>query len=228
MQSRPRNGSGEAGVSVSIVNWCKGCSPGERRLWLAGGTVPRLVAEIPASLSVATDVRTARPLRMNTKPKVVFEGQHPGHRAFVLSLDEARRLVARDSRSAQVIYPYLIGREVIGGGVPERFIIDLLPPSGQELLLTPRHLSRRVFGKHLCDLTSLSEIRPDSAITTFALADDYSFGVLQSSAHIAWFRERCSHLESRPRYTSRSVFESFPWPQAPTQDAVDRVVDVVA
>jgi hypothetical protein len=61
-----------------------------------------------------------------------------------------------------------------------------------------------------------SAIYPDSAVTVFAHADDYSFGVLQSSMHWAWFTARCSTLEERFRYTPSTVWDSFPWPQAPT------------
>ena len=34
--------------------------------------------------------------------------------------------------------------------------------------------------------------------------------------------------QARPSYTSKTVFDSFPWPQAPAQAVVDRVVEVVA
>ena len=73
-----------------------------------------------------------------------------------------------------------------------------------------------------------SEIHPSNLTFAFALGDDYSFGILQSAPHIVWFRERCSRLKADPRYTSKTVFDTFPWPQAPSQRAVDRVVDVVA
>jgi hypothetical protein len=63
-------------------------------------------------------------------------------------------------------------------------------------------------------------IRPDSALTVFAFADDYAFGVLQSSVHWRWFTARCSSLGRRFRYTSETVFDAFPWPQAPTREAV--------
>jgi hypothetical protein len=63
-------------------------------------------------------------------------------------------------------------------------------------------------------------IRPDSALTVFAFADDYSFGVLQSSVHWRWFTARCSSLGRRFRYTSETVFDAFPWPQAPTREMV--------
>ena len=56
-------------------------------------------------------------------------------------------------------------------------------------------------------------IRPNAALIVFPLEDDYSFGILQSSFHWEWFKSRCSTLTERFRYTSKSVFYSFPWPQ---------------
>jgi len=57
----------------------------------------------------------------------------------------------------------------------------------------------------------------------FALPDDYSFGILQSELHWLWFTERCSTMKSDPRYTSNSVFDTFPWPQEATIDDIGRV-----
>lgn len=73
-----------------------------------------------------------------------------------------------------------------------------------------------------------TEIRPSHAVQCFAFDDDYSFGILQSAAHAAWFRGRCSHLKSDLRYTSKTVFNTFPWPQAPNTKAVGEIVDAVA
>ncbi len=50
-------------------------------------------------------------------------------------------------------------------------------------------------------------------MTCFAFADDYSFGILQSSVHWLWFTTKCSKLTERFRYTPESVFDTFPWPQ---------------
>jgi hypothetical protein len=60
-----------------------------------------------------------------------------------------------------------------------------------------------------------SRIRPSDALTVFPAADDYSFGILQSGIHWAWFNARCSSLKRDPRYTSDTVFDTFPWPQFP-------------
>jgi len=48
------------------------------------------------------------------------------------------------------------------------------------------------------------------------LPDDYSFGILQSGIHWGWFTAKCSTLTERFRYTSDTVFDTFPWPQSPT------------
>ena len=61
-----------------------------------------------------------------------------------------------------------------------------------------------------------SDIRPNAALIVFPLADDYSFGILQSNVHWSWFKARCSTLKGDFRYTSNTVFDSFPWPQSPT------------
>jgi hypothetical protein len=68
-----------------------------------------------------------------------------------------------------------------------------------------------------------SSARPGDALQVFALADDFSFGVLQSSAHYFWFHAKCSNMKSDPRYTSESVFRTFPWPQNPSNAQVEAV-----
>ena len=40
-----------------------------------------------------------------------------------------------------------------------------------------------------------------------------SVGILQSGTHWAWFRAKYSTLTERFRYTSDTVFDTFPWPQ---------------
>jgi len=71
------------------------------------------------------------------------------------------------------------------------------------------------------------EIHPGDALTVFAFEDDYSFGILNSSYHRSYFEERCSKMRVDLRYTSRTVFDTYPWPQAPTDEAVGMIVDVV-
>jgi SAM-dependent methyltransferase len=66
-------------------------------------------------------------------------------------------------------------------------------------------------------------IRPNAALMVFPFDDDYSFGILQSDIHWEWFVARCSTLKGDFRYTSNSVFDTFPWPQAPTKAQIKKV-----
>jgi len=42
-------------------------------------------------------------------------------------------------------------------------------------------------------------------LMVFGFADDYSFAVLQSSAHWQWFVAKCSKLTERFRYTGHCL-----------------------
>jgi hypothetical protein len=66
-------------------------------------------------------------------------------------------------------------------------------------------------------------IHPDNTISVFAFADDYSIGILQSGIHWAWFTAKCSTLTARFRYTSDTVFDTFPWPQSPLLKSIRAV-----
>ena len=68
-----------------------------------------------------------------------------------------------------------------------------------------------------------SKIHPNAALQVFPLDDDYSFGILQSVVHWEWFVARCSTLKGDWRYTSDTVFDSFPWPQNPTRKQIEEV-----
>ncbi|MFA5811016.1 MAG: DNA methyltransferase [bacterium] len=68
-----------------------------------------------------------------------------------------------------------------------------------------------------------NSIHPNDALQVFPLPDDYSFGILQSAMHWTWFIERCSTLKGDFRYTSETVFNSFPWPQEPSVSQIRAV-----
>jgi hypothetical protein len=70
-----------------------------------------------------------------------------------------------------------------------------------------------------------SRIRPNAALIVFPMEDDYSFGILQSLAHWSWFTAKGSTLTERYRYTSDTVFDTFPWPQAPTREQIKAVAE---
>jgi hypothetical protein len=89
----------------------------------------------------------------------------------------------------------------------------------QRYIVCVRHTKRPVFV--FVDPT----IRPDSSLTVFPLEDDYSYGILQSDVHWHWFVARCSTIKRDFRYTSDTVFDSFPWPQEPTNKQMRAVAD---
>ncbi|GAK55509.1 hypothetical protein U27_02343 [Candidatus Vecturithrix granuli] len=62
---------------------------------------------------------------------------------------------------------------------------------------------------------------PDSAVIAIAREDDYFLGVLQSKPHELWTLRRGTALETRPRYTPTTTFETFPFPWPPGQEPHD-------
>ncbi len=64
---------------------------------------------------------------------------------------------------------------------------------------------------------------PDSQVIAFARDDDFFFGVLQSTPHELWSLRQGTQLETRPRYTATTTFETFPLPENPSEDAVAEV-----
>ncbi len=68
-------------------------------------------------------------------------------------------------------------------------------------------------------------INPNDALMVFTFEDYYSFGIIQSAIHFKWFQEKCSTLEGRYRYTADTVWDTFPWPQTPTQKQVEKVAE---
>ena len=294
--------SGEANVHVSIVNWVKtkddALLPKTRRLWTQtnkSGTkksarpgadenqptyelVFRDVPFINSSLSDEADVSGKARLSCNLSPKRCFQGKIPGYDGFMLDRDTASRLRLD---SAEVIFPYLTGREMLDEFKIDRWVIDfgnrgmveassfksafayckqnVLPAVEQSLRdaeaadsdMAParkEHLSRwwqlwnrrdelsaalktmprfigcsRVTRRPVMVFLS-SQICPSDLVQVFALADDYSFGILQSALHFEWFRKSSRmKVESDTRYSVRDVFETFPWPQSPTIRQVEAV-----
>ncbi len=58
---------------------------------------------------------------------------------------------------------------------------------------------------------------PSDATTVIPEANLYLFGILSSSAHMAWLRVVAGRLKSDYRYSGKIVYNNFPWP-SPTDD----------
>jgi hypothetical protein len=119
--------------------------PSKRRLWFKIQTIRRTqrrkagtgsatkeyeldvreAAEINSALSDQADVSNARRIA-HDGATIVCQGVTPGSDGFVIDRSERSKLIAADKKSGNVIFPYLVGRELLtGSGSPSRFIIDL-------------------------------------------------------------------------------------------------------
>jgi hypothetical protein len=240
----------------------------------------RECAEINSALSDTINASTARVLACNTKPQQVFQGQNPANDQFMLTPSEARLLLKQDAKLKDVIFPYMIGRDLVEDCKPSRYIIDfakrdmlsaaryaaaferiktLVMPqvlakakaeqkaTGAEKTRWSRMADRwwqfrdyqpgtmkaiaRIPRYIVCSRTTKRpifafvsrKVHPDTKLMVFPFADDFSFGVLQSSTHWIWFVTKSSKLTERFNYTPSSVFDTFPWPQSPTKKQIKQV-----
>ena len=74
-------------------------------------------------------------------------------------------------------------------------------------IITPRVSKHRMF------VWVGPETLPDSAVVAIAQEDDCTFGILHSRIHETWALAMGTQLESRPRYTPTTCFETFPFPR---------------
>lgn len=89
----------------------------------------------------------------------------------------------------------------------------------------PRYIAcARVTKRQIFEFVS-SEIHPNDKVQVFLLPDDYSFGVISSGLHWLWFLEKCTTLGSTPNYNAESIWWTFPWPQAPTNNQIEKVAE---
>lgn len=54
-------------------------------------------------------------------------------------------------------------------------------------------------------------------------ATEYHFGILSSNMHMAWVRQVCGRLKSDYRYSSKLVYNNYPWPLDATDEQKARV-----
>jgi len=121
--------TGEAVVSVSIVNWTKGKYRGKKYLHLQEkdkSLTKYEVKEISSSLSLQLDVTQAKVLGCNITPKRVSKGQMHGHEGFLMETADALKMIKKEAQLLQVLKPFLNGSELVSnyGGKPERYVID--------------------------------------------------------------------------------------------------------
>src|SRR6266513_293610 len=95
------------------------------------------------------------------------------------------------------------------------------PAMLQSLRPLPRFLATPRVSKHRVFVWISPEYLPSDATVAFARDDDYFFGVLHSRFHEVWALKLGTRLETRPRYTPTTCFETFPLPEATTEQKID-------
>jgi len=84
----------------------------------------------------------------------------------------------------------------------------------------PRFLTTIAVAKHRLFVWMEAPTLPDHSLFAFARADDCSFGLLQSRLHDVWALKQGTRLETRPRYTPTTCFETFPFPRSTASQEV--------
>jgi hypothetical protein len=121
--------SGDAAVSVSIVNWTKGNYDKPKLLYVANGKGDFdeiKLDEINSSLAFRIDVSKAKVLACNKNPKSVFQGQTHGHEGFLLTVQKGKELIQKDVHNSEVVKPFLIGDVLVAkrNSQHDRYVID--------------------------------------------------------------------------------------------------------
>jgi hypothetical protein len=77
---------------------------------------------INSALSCAVDVSGAKVLLANAG--ICYTGQYPRYEGFMLSEHDARLMLHADKRNRDVIWPFIVGAEILTVGKPKRWVID--------------------------------------------------------------------------------------------------------
>jgi SAM-dependent methyltransferase len=102
---------------------------------------------------------------------------------------------------------------------PRRDFLDAISHAKLDRIIACSRLAARSIFFFL----TTNSIVPLERLQLFAFADDYSFGILQTSHHWNWTMAKGGRREERIEY-STEVWRTFPWPQDPTDEQVTAVV----
>ena len=100
--------------------------------------------------------------------------------------------------------------------IPHLFFYISHPDSPYLLVPSTSSEKRRYIPMGFIDSNTIASnlvlIIPDATL--------YHFGVMESNVHMAWVRAVCGRLEMRYRYSNKTVYNNFPWPNpTPEQKA---------
>ena len=77
---------------------------------------------ISSALSDQVDVSGARKISANSG--LCYTGQYPRHDGFMLTAHEAKIFLYQERRNREVVWPFLVGGEMLTAGAPVRWVID--------------------------------------------------------------------------------------------------------
>ena len=90
-----------------------------------------------------------------------------------------------------------------------------------------RYIATPLTSKHRVFVWVDGAVVLDHAAAAIARDDDYTFGILHSRVHELWALATGTQLETRPRYTPTTCFETFPFPH-PTDAQREAIATVAA
>ncbi len=90
-----------------------------------------------------------------------------------------------------------------------------------------RYIATPLVAKHRVFDWLDTRICPSNTVIVIARDDDTTFGILHSRFHEVWSLRKGTSLEDRPRYTTTTTFETFPFPKGlgPDVPATDYLND---
>lgn len=101
---------------------------------------------------------------------------------------------------------------------PLQFHVENVPSSTYLIIPETSSENRQYIPIGFMESNALSS----NAIRILPNATLYHFGVLTSSAHMAWMRTVAGRLEMRYRYSKDIVYNNFPWPEK-TEESVAKI-----
>lgn len=119
----------------------------------------------------------------------------------------------------------------------KKFRLDSVAPSTQKFAATPTLFRDRNRPETFIVVPRVSsENRPyipfgffdkNSIVSDTCMSipngNQYHFGVLMSTMHMAWVKTVCGRLESRFRYSKDIVYNNFPWPENPSDKVIKKI-----
>src|SRR5207253_9464068 len=109
------------------------------------------------------------------------------------------------------------------GGLRENWWIyaESRPAMRESFSSHSRFLATCMVAKHRMFVWLDTVSLPANVVIAFGRSDDFFLGLLQSKFHDVWALKQGTRLETRPRYTPTTCFETFPFPKPNEQQKID-------